>query len=67
MLSEAQRSYMLMPNLLYHLAVVIREPLLADVPPASSYLVLVMTLIGGTLITAWFFGKRRHLLVFWIA
>ncbi|HXF54893.1 MAG TPA: ABC transporter permease [Hyphomicrobiaceae bacterium] len=66
MLSEAQQVYLLMPNLLHHLAVVIRAPLLAEVPPLSSYLVLVAALIAGTLATAWLFGRRRHVLVFWI-
>jgi ABC-type polysaccharide/polyol phosphate export permease len=67
MLGEAQQTYLLMPNPLYHLAVVIRAPLLGEVPPVSSYIVLAAALVAGALMTAWLFGKRRHLLVFWIA
>ena len=66
MISGVKRTFVLMPNLLYHLTVVIRAPLLGEVPPLTSYLVLLVALFVGTIFTAWFFGKRRSQIVFWI-
>jgi ABC-type polysaccharide/polyol phosphate export permease len=65
-LSPFQRTYILWPNLLYHLVVVIRAPLLGQVPPLSSYAVLVVTAILGWAFTLWFFGKYRSRIIFWI-
>lgn len=65
-LTEWQQTWLLPPNLLYHMAVVLRSPLLGEVPPLSSYAILVLAFGIGTLTAAWFFGKRRNKIIYWI-
>jgi lipopolysaccharide transport system permease protein len=65
-LTPLQRTYILWPNLLYHLVVVIRAPLLGQVPPLSSYAVLVFSAVAGWAFALWFFGKYRSRIIFWI-
>jgi ABC-2 type transport system permease protein len=65
-LSHMQRTFVLAPNLLYHLTVVLRAPLLGQVPPLSSYGVLVIAGVVGCAVTGWFFGKKRSQIIFWI-
>lgn len=65
-LTQFQRDYLVAPNLLYHLVVVLRAPLTGEVPPLSSYGILLGALVVGSIFTAWFFGKRKRHIVFWI-
>lgn len=65
-LTQFQRDYLVGPNLLYHLVLVLRSPLMGEVPPLSSYLILIFTAIVGSLFTAWFFGKRKSQIIYWI-
>ncbi len=65
-LTEWQRTWMLPPNLLYHMAAVLRAPLLGEVAPLSSYFILLFTMVVGTIGAAWFFGKRRNKIIYWI-
>lgn len=65
-LTPFQRDYLVAPNLLYHLVVVLRAPLTGEVPPLSSYGILLFALVVGSAFTAWFFGKRKRHIVFWI-
>lgn len=65
-LNDFQRTWLLPPNLLYHMAVVLRAPLLGETPPMSSYAILFGTMIVGTLIAARYFGKRRNKIIYWI-
>ncbi|QYO77779.1 ABC transporter permease [Devosia salina] len=65
-LTEFQRIWILTPNLLYHLVVVLRSPLMGEAAPLSSYLILCVAFVIGSLFTAWFFGRRKHNIVFWI-
>lgn len=65
-LTQFQRDYLVAPNLLYHLVVVLRAPLTGEVPPLSSYAILTFALIVGSAFTAWFFGRRKRHIVFWI-
>lgn len=65
-LTQFQRDYLVAPNLLYHLVVVLRVPLSGEVPPLSSYGVLILAFFIGSAFTAWFFGKRRSQIVYWI-
>ncbi|MCB1509492.1 MAG: ABC transporter permease [Hyphomicrobiaceae bacterium] len=66
MLTKFQRIYVLTPNLLYHLTVVLRDPLLGKLPPVSSYYILVFTAIFGNLLAWWLFGKKRNQIIYWI-
>ena len=65
-LNEFQRTWMLPPNLLYHMASVIRAPLLGEAADLSSYLTLIGSFVVGTLGTAWYFGRRRNKIIYWI-
>lgn len=66
MMDAYKRIYVVGPNLLYHLTVVLRSPLLGEVPPLSSYAVLVFTLFAGYTLVGYYFGKFRHRIIFWI-
>lgn len=65
-LSEAQQTWVLPPNLIYHLVVVLRAPLTGEAAPLSSYVILICVGIVGWLSALYFFGKRKHNIVFWI-
>ena len=65
-LTEFQRDYLVAPNLLYHLVVVLRAPLSGQTPPLSSYGILLLAFVIGSAFTAWYFGKRRSQIVYWI-
>lgn len=66
MLSPTQRVFVLMPNLIYHMTVIIRAPLLGIAPPISSYAILILSATFGWLFAAWLFGKCRQTIIFWI-
>ena len=66
MMTHFQRVYVVTPNILYHLTNVLRAPLLGEVPSMTSYIVLTFTFLVGSLVTAYFFGKYRHRIIFWI-
>lgn len=65
-LTQFQRDYLVAPNLLYHLVVVLRAPLMGEVPPLSSYGILCIAFVFGASFTAWFFGRRKGQIIYWI-
>ncbi|MGE0483658.1 MAG: ABC transporter permease [Gammaproteobacteria bacterium] len=67
MMSEMKRAIVLTPNLLYHLTIVLRAPLLGQTPPMLSYAVLSATALIGHLLTLRYFGKNRANIIFWIS
>lgn len=53
-------------NPFYYLMEAVRAPLLGMVPPYECYAVLIMFIIGGALLTFWFFGRTRARIAYWL-
>ena len=52
-------------NPLYHLVRIMRDPLLGIVPPLVSWLWVLATLVVGSTITLWVYGKQRDRMPYW--
>jgi ABC-2 type transport system permease protein len=52
-------------NPLYHLVRIMRDPLLGVTPPLESWLWVLATLISGSVITCWVYGKQRDRMSYW--
>ena len=52
-------------NPLYHLVAIMRDPLIGIVPPLTSYLWALGTLIVGSTFTFWLYGKCRDRMPYW--
>jgi ABC-type polysaccharide/polyol phosphate export permease len=52
-------------NPLYHLVLILRDPLLGNVPPLESWLWAFATLIVGSVLTLWIYGRTRDRLPYW--
>jgi ABC-type polysaccharide/polyol phosphate export permease len=52
-------------NPLYHLTTILRDPLLGATPPLVSWLWVLATLIVGSTLTLWVYGKKRDRMPYW--
>jgi ABC-2 type transport system permease protein len=52
-------------NPLYHLVRIMRDPLLGTVPPLTSWIWVITTLIVGSAATLWVYGRQRDRLPYW--
>jgi ABC-type polysaccharide/polyol phosphate export permease len=52
-------------NPLYHLTTILRDPLLGVTPPLVSWLWVLATLIVGSMLTLWVYGKKRDRMPYW--
>lgn len=52
-------------NPLFHLVLILRDPLLGTVPPLESWLWASVTLIVGSVVTLWVYGKQRDRMPYW--
>ena len=52
-------------NPLYHLVRIMRDPLLGIMPPLTSWLWVIATLLIGSLMTLWLYGKNRDRMPYW--
>lgn len=52
-------------NPLYHLVRILRDPMLGTVPPLESWLWVIATLIAGSTLTFWLYGKQRDRMPYW--
>ena len=52
-------------NPLYHLVRVMRDPLLGIAPPLTSWLWVIVTLLVGSAVTLWLYGKNRDRMPYW--
>src|SRR3954447_2113346 len=52
-------------NPLYHLVQILRDPLLGNVPPADSWIWASTTLVVGSVVTLWTYGRNRDRLPYW--
>jgi len=52
-------------NPLYHLVRIMRDPLLGVTPPLVSWLWVLGTLVLGSTITFWIYGKQRDRMPYW--
>jgi ABC-type polysaccharide/polyol phosphate export permease len=52
-------------NPLYHLVTIARVPMLGGVPPLSSWLWAIGTLVVGSCITLWIYGRYRDRIAYW--
>jgi ABC-2 type transport system permease protein/lipopolysaccharide transport system permease protein len=53
-------------NPLYHLIQIVREPLLGNVPSASSYVVVVIMTLTNLIVVGLFFGRYRERISYWV-
>ena len=52
-------------NPLYHLVQIMRDPLLGNVPPVESWLWVLTTLVVGSVLTTWVYGRNRDRMAYW--
>lgn len=52
-------------NPFYHMVQLARDPLLGSVPSLTTWLWVIATLIGGSALTLWIYGRYRHRLPYW--
>jgi ABC-type polysaccharide/polyol phosphate export permease len=52
-------------NPLFHLVQIMRDPLLGNVPPLESWLWALSTLVTGSVVTFWVYGRNRDRLPYW--
>ncbi len=52
-------------NPLYHLIRVVRDPLLGTVPPWTSWAFVAGTLVVGSTLTLWLYGRYRDRFAYW--
>jgi ABC-2 type transport system permease protein len=52
-------------NPLYHIVVVVRDPLLGNIPPISSYFWVIGALFIGSVTTLWVYGRFRERIPYW--
>jgi ABC-2 type transport system permease protein len=60
-----QLAYLADLNPLYHLVTVVRAPLLGSFAPTESWIVSVLTLFIGSLITFYIYGRNRDQFAYW--
>jgi ABC-2 type transport system permease protein len=53
-------------NPFYYLMESVRAPLLGASPPLEGYAVLLLFVVGGTLLTFWFYGRTRGRIAYWL-
>jgi ABC-type polysaccharide/polyol phosphate export permease len=52
-------------NPFYHMVQLVRDPLLGTVPSLTTWLWVIATLIVGSALTLWVYGRYRHRLPYW--
>jgi ABC-2 type transport system permease protein len=52
-------------NPLYHLVQILRDPLLGEVPSLENWLWVSATLVVGSVVTLWTYGRNRDRLPYW--
>lgn len=52
-------------NPFYHVLNVVREPLLGRLPATESWIWVIATLVIGSLLTLWLYGRNRDRIVYW--
>jgi ABC-type polysaccharide/polyol phosphate export permease len=52
-------------NPLFHLVLILRDPLLGNVPPLESWIWALVTFAVGSVATLWVYGRNRDRLPYW--
>jgi ABC-type polysaccharide/polyol phosphate export permease len=52
-------------NPLFHLVLILRDPLLGSVPPLASWLWSIGFALAGWLVTLWIYGRYRDRFAYW--
>jgi ABC-type polysaccharide/polyol phosphate export permease len=62
----AHLSFIVRLNPLYYLIEAMRAPMLGEVPPSNTYVILVLAAIVGWFIAFWFFARTRARIAYWL-
>jgi ABC-2 type transport system permease protein len=52
-------------NPLFHLVLILRDPLLGNIPPLESWIWASFTFVLGSAVTLWVYGRNRNRLPYW--